>query len=181
MRKIGVIVLLCLSTVLCVGCKYFWGKTVDKLLNSKKMEQLYGKPRTTFLTCPVGPDDAPRMPVAKPVELMKFEDGWNICSTDALKGDSIVANCGPVDLIYGDSLYVYCHIQERHDTIPFDYHYPENWIVVEIKNLQTKQYASKALFAKGAGQEILNKMVSPDEYYAAFKEDENALPWIPNE
>jgi len=181
MRKIGVIVLLCLSTVLCVGCKHFWGKAVDKLLNSKKMEQLYGKPRTTFLTCAVGPDDAPRMPVAKPVELMKLEDGWNICSTDALKGDSTVANCGPVDRIYGDSLYVYCHILERHDTIPIDYYYPENWIVVEIKNLHTKQYASKALFAKSVGQDILNKMVSPDKYYAAFKEDEDALPWTPNE
>ena len=53
--------------------------------------------------------------------------------------------------------------------------------MVEIKNLHTKQYASKALFAKGVGQDILNKMVSPDVYYAAFKEDENALQWTPNE
>ena len=82
------------------------------MLNSKKMEQLYGKPRTTFLTCAVGPDDAPRMPVAKPVELMKLEDGWNICSTNALKGDSTVANNGPVDLIYGDSLYVLSYTRE---------------------------------------------------------------------
>ena len=94
------------------GCKSSWSDFVDSVLNTKEIEQEYGKPRTTFYTC-LFSDRDPRIPIVNPVEMYKDEElGWTL-RTIELNGDDACGDYHQIDIMFGDSLNLYFHKKIR--------------------------------------------------------------------
>lgn len=162
------------------GCKNTWSSFVDTVLNTKEIEQEFGKPRTTFYTC-LYSDRDPRIPIINPVEMYKDEElGWTL-RTIELNGNSTCGDYHQIDLMYGDSINLYFHknsISYSMNNISF--HDSEQWFLVQLHEKKLVVFSEKNSFLQ-VGNEILDKMISPDIYYERFCKDSHSLPWIPND
>ena len=182
------VLLFCLITLLLCGCRNTWHKIADRVWKriGSEMEKKYGKSRTTFYTCPYAPNQVPRFPIRKPVEMVKFYGDnyseWGLSTSGRIH--STYGDYDFVDYMYGDSSCLYLHCSEtpkNADTndIMYLYH-PELWVFLKIHDFVVAEYPDRKSFEKNVGYDIVDKMVSPDDYYKLFHDDENALPWIPD-
>ena len=179
------VLLFCLIALLLCSCRNTWHKITDRVWKriSSEMEKKYGKPRTTFYTCPYAPNQVPRFPICKPVEMMKYygnnNSEWGL-STSA-QFHTLYGDYHPIDYMYGDSLCLYLHCPKSSYISPIDSNevqLPELWVILKIHDFVVAEYTDKRTFEKNLGCDIVDKMVSPDDYYKLFLDDENALPWI---
>lgn len=164
-------------------CKNVWGRFVEWIIDPKRMEEKYGKPRTTFYTCPYWPNQEPRMPIIKPIEMSKRNNSeWTLHAIALTKATG--TSCGdyqPVDYMYGDSERLCFHCPESTCFVNAkNIYYPERWIYVNIHDWILYEFNDKTTFEKNVGYDMIDKMISPDEYYKSFCVNENALPWIPD-
>ena len=162
------------------GCKNSWSDLVDEVLNSKEIEQGYGKPRTTFYTC-LFSDRDPRIPIVNPVEMYKDEElGWTL-RTIELNGDDACGDYHQIDLMFGDSLNLYFHKKEiSYSVNGMSFNDSEQWFLVQLLEKKLVVFSEKEFFLQKVGNEIFEKMMPPDMYYERFCEDANLLPWIPD-
>lgn len=181
------VIVLCLLTLLFCGCRNIMHKITDRVEKriDRELEKRYGKPRTTFYTCPYAPNQVPRFPIYKPVEMMKYygnnNSEWGL-STSA-QFHTLYGDYHPIDHMYGDSLCLYLHCPKSSYISPIDSNevqLPELWVFLKIHDFVVAEYTDKRTFEKNVGYDIVDKMVSPDDYYKLFLDDENALPWIPD-
>lgn len=178
MKKKCYIYIIILIIISFCGCKKIWNNFVDAIFTTKEIEQKYGKPRTTFYTCPFSDRD-PRIPIINPIEMFKDEElGWSL-RTIGLSGAS--GDFHQIDLMYGDSLNLYFHAKDIHYSVNnYDFYQSEKWFLVQSHEKALIVFSEKKSFLQKVGQEIVDKMLSPDTYYEMFYEDANSLPWIPN-
>ncbi len=178
---------LCLITLLLCGCRNTWHKIADRVWKriGSEMEKKYGKPRTTFYTCPYAPNQVPRFPIRKPIEMMKYygnnNSEWGL-STSA-QFHTLYGDYHPIDHMYGDSLCLYLHCPKSSYISPIssnEVQLPELWVFLKIHDFVVAEYPDRESFEKNVGNDIIDNMVSPDYYYKLFYDDENALPWIPD-
>lgn len=179
------VIIICLITLLLCGCRNPWHKFTDWVWHrvEKEMEKQYGKPRTTFYTCPYAPNQVPRMPIYEPIYMMKCYDGTEWGLSTSAKFHTSFGDYFPIDYMYGDSLYLIFHCPKYTDSSFCDsvtFHHPELWVLLRIHDLTVSEYSDKKTFEKSVGYDIADNMVSPDYYYKLFIDDENALPWIPD-
>ena len=83
--------------------------------------------------------------------------------------------------MYGDSLCLYLHCPKSSYISPIssnEVQLPELWVFLKIHDFVVAEYPDRESFEKNVGNDIVDKMVSPDYYYKLFLDDENALPWI---
>ena len=179
------VIILCLITLLFCGCRNIVHKITDRVGKriDRELEKKYGKPRTTFYTCPYAPNQVPRMPICKPVEMMKGYDGaeWGLSTSAKIR--TTYGDYFPIDYMYGDSRCMYFHCTEYVDSAFCDslvFYHPELWVQWIIHDSVTVEYTDKKTFEKNVGYDIVDKMLPPDDYYKLFLDDENALPWIPD-
>lgn len=179
------VIITCLITLLLCGCGNTWHKSTDWVWHrvENEMEKRYGKPRTTFYTCPYAPNQVPRMPIYKPICMMKSYDETEWGLSTSAKIHTSFGDYFPIDYMYGDSLCLIFHCPKYIDSSfcgNMVFHHPELWVQMRIHDLVVSEYYDKKTFEKSVGYDIVDKMVSPDYYYKLFLDDENALPWIPD-
>lgn len=162
------------------GCKSSWSDFVDSVLNTKEIEQEYGKPRTTFYTC-LFSDRDPRIPIVYPVEMYKDEElDWTL-RTIEINGDDACGDYHQIDIMFGDSLNLYFHKKEiSYSVNGMSFNDPEQWFLVQLLEKRLVVFSEKESFLQKVGNEIFEKMMPPDMYYERFCEDANLLPWIPD-
>ena len=171
------VIITCLITLLLCGCGNTWHKSTDWVWHrvENEMEKRYGEPRTTFYTCPYAPNQVPRMPIYKPICMMKSYDETEWGLSTSAKIHTSFGDYFPIDYMYGDSLCLIFHCPKYIDSS-----FCGNMVQMRIHDLVVSEYYDKKTFEKSVGYDIVDKMVSPDYYYKLFLDDENALPWIPD-
>lgn len=161
-----------------MGCQHTWEKSVESIFKTEEMELTYGPSRTTFYTCPYS-DRNPRMPIVRPIEMVKDKDlGWTLRSIGLSNTHS---DYHKIDLMFGDSLCIYFHTIDTAYTINgISFHDQEYWVVVNLHEKLSNDFIDNDSFMQNVGQEIIRKMISPDTYYKMFYNDPHSLPWIVN-
>jgi len=129
--------------------------------------------------------DYARIPLQKPFELyyLKANNGWYINTSKLEIGleDALIPNVlgdfGIIDLIFCDSIYIYCHKLAHTSQDTNEINSPELWFLVDLEKQKFIHYIDQQEFTNFVNLRNFEQMKSPDFYFKIFKND-RILPWF---